>query len=61
MGPGSRSRRSLVRDDEIDSIFKQPIPVILRSIAKAMRLEGRRGACSAKVDAGFAIGIRADQ
>jgi hypothetical protein len=25
MGPGSRSLRSLVRDDEIDSIFKQPI------------------------------------
>jgi hypothetical protein len=24
MGPGSRSLRSLVRDDEIDSIFKQP-------------------------------------
>jgi hypothetical protein len=39
---GSRSLRSLVRDDEIDTIFKQPIPVILRSIAKAMRLEGRR-------------------
>jgi hypothetical protein len=29
MGPGSRSLRSLVRDDEIDSIFKRPTTVQL--------------------------------
>jgi hypothetical protein len=36
MGPGSRSLYSLVRDDEIDSIFKQPIlrPPSLRAQAK---------------------------
>jgi hypothetical protein len=47
MGPGSRSLCSLVRDDDIDSIFKQPIlrPVIASASEAIHRAAPKKNGC----------------